>query len=229
MIASDASVSLKACIGRLLLTYVTLTAALYACGAAYSEWWCGLFYQVSRLIPADVGAVALDTHHTKGEAVFRLQAVTRIDLPVAQQRIPPGLGLESTTLQAYAQLHPILICSVLMAWPAGFGRRVVLGLVGVVGVVVATLLDIPFTLMGVAQISVEAVTDTHESWLGFYYRFLQQGGRQVLSLVIAIIVIALVQNTCKRTPRAIHQGKSTTKETLEEHDVVGVLGTELER
>lgn len=179
------------CIARLLLTYVALTAAFHLAGSRHGALWSEPILRVAQVFADSIEARDVDAISVGGEAVFRLTAVTRSRISVGRDIVPASTEVTATTLQAYGYSHFILVLAILAAWPAASRRRIMLLGAGMIGASIAVLLDVPLVLVGVAQNSIEALAAMPESSVTFYYRFIDGGGRVMLSLGAAGVIIAL--------------------------------------
>lgn len=179
------------CIARLLVTYVALTAAFHLAGSRHGALWSEPILRVAQAFAGSIEARDVDAISVGGDAVFRLTAVTRSSISVGRDIVPAGTEVTATTLQAYGYSHFILVLTILAAWPAAFRRRMMLLGAGMISASIAVLLDVPLVLVGVAQNSIEALAVMPESSVTFYYRFLDGGGRVMLSLCAAGLIIAL--------------------------------------
>lgn len=189
---------------RFVIVYVALTGVFYAAGDRYSAWWRAPIKIALAALPAPVVVHAVELSASGDQQVFRMRARTRESILTARGNAPAGVKLDTTTLQAYAHHHVILILAVLAAWPVRRAAdRAVLLAAGVPAIVLATILDIPFTLIGVAREAILAASDPqalgHDAGV-LYYQFLQRGGRQVLSLTMAGLAIVLSQKHHLRLP-----------------------------
>jgi hypothetical protein len=180
---------------RFVAVYALLTAVMYIAGERYSAIWCGSIGTIAQLIPSVVVAENVEIETLGGQRVFRMQSHTREMIRTPQRSVPPGSDFDATTLQAYAHQHLVIVFAMLAAWPVPSRRaRALLLLGGVPAIVVATLMDVPFVLIGVAQDTIlgavdpqALATDLRVLW----FQFLQRGGHPVLSLILGGIVIII--------------------------------------
>lgn len=190
------------CALRFLISYAILTVLFYRCGDAYSHLCCVGIQEVLAHIARGIDVHSVSTEVLNGERVFRMQGTTLRPLYVSQGVIPVGTVAESATLQAYAHLHVVLIASLLMLWPGASRLRLLVS--GVCVIVLATLLDIPFVLAGSILSDVSMEGGERFDTLTFYYRFLEQGGRYLLSVALGILVVV----TTSKDGRALRQRAS---------------------
>lgn len=178
--------------------YAMLTAVMYAWGSSYAAAWCKPIEIAISMLASTFIVSGVDVANQGDQRVFILRARTRAAIHTPRGTAPAGSRLQSTTLQAYAHHHLILALAALAAWPVrGATRRAALLLAGVPAIALVTLLDVPFTLLGVAQDAILAAGDPNrprEDVAVLYFQFLQRGGRQVLSLAAAALAIILSQN-----------------------------------
>lgn len=176
------------CAVRLLGTYAILILLFLQIGSFYSGLWCKPIAMMVSICSALIVVDTVDTQIVRGEPVFRLRGMTSPSLA-----LPYGASsaaVRATTLQAYAHVHFILVFAILMAYPVVSRRaRLRLLMAGIPSIIAVTLLDLPFTLAGVTHSKLVAGFGLPEDSLIVYYRFLQQGGRQLLALCAAILAI----------------------------------------
>src|SRR5262249_22637091 len=112
--------------------YVLLTAAAFWAGQLYlSALLPILRSEISWLLPTGFALQSLDLVTRDGQRLIELQVMTTIRLAFTHGVLRPQMGFWSSALQAHALHHPIIIMSVLAAWPTGAswrGRLVMLAL-----------------------------------------------------------------------------------------------------
>jgi hypothetical protein len=179
----------------LLGAYVSLTAAAYSFGEGYLAPWMPWFRLESDwLLPDGFSAAGIELATNRGERLIVLRAVSTAPLTLAQGVLSAGEKLRSTTLQAYALHHAVIVFAVLAAWPvATWRRRLALLALGVPCVVVTTSLDIPFVLAGLTR---ELLLDNGAPGglagdaLVLYYALMHGGGRYGLAIAGALSLVA---------------------------------------
>lgn len=181
---------------RFVAICALLTALTYAWGDGYSSGWRKPFVVAIATLSSSIVVESVDVVRLGDQRVFALHARTRDIIRTPRGTAPAGIKVQSTTLQAYAHHHLILILAALGAWPVRrpIDRIVLLG-ASVPAIALATMLDLPFALTGVMQETLLAASDPDR--LGadaavLYYQFLQRGGRHALSFLAAALVIVLV-------------------------------------
>jgi hypothetical protein len=181
-------------IARLLLAYAVLTLVLWLGGRGYSQAWCGILATLVAWLqegfaPVQVGLAVID-----GQPAFQVRGAASPALVARYPVMPPGTLWTAGTLQAYAHLHLVLVLAPLLAWPVGNARARLRLLAGAVpAVAVATCLDLPFALYGLLMTGVYQTLDPAGLATDpavAYFEFLQRGGRLVLPLAAAGLVIA---------------------------------------
>lgn len=181
---------------RFVVVYAALAALFYTGGARYSSWLCEPFRVALRSLPSAITIDDVDTAVANGQRVFRLNARTRDVIRTPSGDIPAGTNVGGTALQASAHHHAILILAMLTAWPVRRRlERVVLLGAAVPAIVLATMLDLPFALLGVARETMLTAADPaspERDWVVYYFQFLHQGGRYVLSLVAAGLAVTVM-------------------------------------
>lgn len=137
----------------------------------------------------------LDLRELHGETVVAM-TVTQVDYRmVLGVLLPAGLGIDASTLAGHALVHPILVLSLVAAWPArdGWerGGRLGLALPVLLGL---ELLDIPLMLWGATEDLVYWRIDparVAESLGSRVQHFLDGGGRYALALAGALGAVVL--------------------------------------
>jgi hypothetical protein len=197
-------------VARLLAAYAVLTLALWLGGHAYSLAWCDAFAALlgwlqDAFTPITVGLAVID-----GQPAFEVQGLASPALVARYPVMPAATRWTAGTLQAYAHLHLVLVLAPLLAWPAAGALARLRLLAGAVpAVAVATCLDLPFALHGLLLTGVHQTLDpdalaTDPAVL--YFEFLQRGGRLVLPLAAAGLVIARVAPARSRARGAGRSG-----------------------
>lgn len=182
---------------RFVAAYGLLTALMFVWGEGYSAGWRKPFEAAIAMLSSKVAVRSVDLEQLSGQRVFVLRAQTRAAIRTFRGTAPAGTQLQSTTLQAYAHHHLILILAALAAWPVRrLVERAVLLAAGIPAIVLATMLDLPFTLLGVMQDAILAASEPDR--LGtdaavLYFQFLQQGGRYMLAIAAAGLAIVARQ------------------------------------
>jgi hypothetical protein len=192
-------------VGRLLLAYGALTLVLWLGGASYSQVWCGPFEVLLGWLQDTFAPVAVGLAVIDGQPAFQVRAVAGPDLVARYPVMPPGTLWTAGTLQAYAHLHAVLVLAPLLAWPVAGARGRLRLLAGAVpAVAVATCLDLPFALHGLLITGVYETLDPGRLAADpavAYFEFLQRGGRLVLPLAAAGLVIAAARPAGSGPPR----------------------------
>ena len=188
----------------LLLAYVVLTATAYAAHSLYMHAWLPLLAREIDWLLAPMGfarkTLELVTEH--GEQLISLDALAT--KPISYRHSVPPARIPvffATTLQAYALLHPAVIYSILIAWPAqSLRERSSMLAWGLPCVVITTSLDVPFVLTGMIRTTVlERYAPERLAYdpLVVYSEFLHRGGRLGLAIAAACVV-ALVAGRFSR-------------------------------
>jgi hypothetical protein len=181
-------------VAHLLLAYAVLTLLLWVGGRTYSLAWCGIFEVLLGWLQDAFAPVTVRLAVIDGQPAFQVQGAASRALVARYPVMPPGTLWTAGTLQAYAHLHAVLVLAPLLAWPVAGARARPRLLAGAVpAVAVATCLDLPFALHGLLMTGVYETLDPGS--LGTdpavaYFEFLQRGGRLVLPLAAAGLVIA---------------------------------------
>src|SRR5215831_628122 len=151
--ASNANRKMRRTALVLLGSYLALTVAAFFFGELYGSAWLPLLrIECGALLPDWLTGAVVKLLARNGQHLVELHVVTAKANVFPLGELPANIGLHSSTLQAYLTSHPVLIFSVLAAWPVESTRqRLVLLALGGPCVLVTTSLDIPFVLVGQLQ------------------------------------------------------------------------------
>lgn len=145
----------------------------------------------------------LDWRFERNEAVFVLTATLTEHRVVLGRALPPGVSINASTLAAHSLLHPVLIISLLVAWPTvPWKRKPFLLLFGLPFVLLAELLDVPLMLWGTVEDFLYWQTDPARVAASLGSRvqhFLDGGGRYALSILLALGAVILFQKILPAT------------------------------
>lgn len=190
----------------LVIAYVVLSVGVYVARAPYMHAWLALMApEIDWLLPASLARKALELVTAQGQELFSLDATTTVPLPCKNVVVPAAVVFFSTTLQSYALLHPVVVYSILVAWPAESRRaRLIMLALGLPCVVISTSLDIPFVLAGLIRTSVlESCAPerlSHDPSV-IYCEFLHRGGRLGLAVAAAAVVALAAGNLSRMSLR----------------------------
>lgn len=108
--------------------------------------------------------------------------------------VPPGVWVQTQTLQGYAWQHPVILLTLWAAWPLpGTATRLRAGAALLVAVVPLTLLDLSLTLRGSLTDLMLAGTApglVASSFPVQAMRVLEAGGRAALGLAVGVAMLA---------------------------------------
>ncbi len=193
-----------------LLAYVALLALSIAFAEHYGRLALPLYQaQLDRLAP-EYRTLSLSVDDRPGEVVFAWTLQTRLAIPMGGQVVPPGVQISSSTLLAHALQHPILVFSVVLAWP-GLGWKTRLGALALAlpWLVVVELLDVPLVLYGAIQdllLANLAPAELDSSLAVQWMHAMNTGGRLALALAAGVMAVASVRGVrrlfdrCRRKP-----------------------------
>lgn len=174
--------------------FLVLTLLALALGRDYVELWMPLYRQVASWLLPEYRIVDLILRPGANETVVALTAETAANMVIGLKFLPAGVSMSSTTLASHALQHPVLLFSLLLAWPAvAWRKRWQLVLMGVPLLFAVECLDTPFVLAGALQdlvLGTLAPAEAASSWLIRWMHFVNGGGRLVLSLAAALMVVS---------------------------------------
>lgn len=191
---------------RFVLTAVVLAWLTHYYAAPLIELLLPLFRSELTLLMPAFHIDFLGGRIEHNEAVVALTATLIEYHVVLEQVFPRGISVNASTLVAHAWVHPVLILALAVSWPGIASRhRPGLLLLCLPFVALAEMLDIPLILWG----AVEDFLYWHanparinESIGSRVQHFLDGGGRYAVSMVLALLAIALFRNIISRLARA---------------------------
>lgn len=178
---------------ELVGAFLALTLLALAVGHYYVELWMPLYRAIAGWLLPEYRVVDLVLRQGANETVLALTAETAENMIIGLKYLPAGVGMTSTTLAGHALQYPVIIFSLLLAWPTVAWRdRWRLALYGIPLLVVVALLDMPFVLAGAIQdlmLGTLAPDQALSSMLIGWVHFLNGGGRLVLSITAALLAV----------------------------------------
>lgn len=175
-----------------LLAYLALLALSVQYGHHYLEILLPLYrWEIGWLAP-DYRIVSLALADHRGEAVVALTQELVSYTVIAGRALPPGGSISSSTLAGHSLQHPLLVLSLLAAWPAkNLSSRIALLAVAAPFLLLVELLDVPLVLLGsVHDLILANVAPGTGSLLVDWMNFLNGGGRLALSIAAALGAVA---------------------------------------
>jgi hypothetical protein len=202
--------------------YILLTALSFSVGEIYVAAWLPVLKLESQWL--SIGGLLCDslTPVTRNaEHLVQLRVVTTMEVGFENGSLPAGVAMRTTTLQAYVLCHPVLVYSVLAAWPVeAWRRRIELLLSGVPCVLITTSLDIPFVLSGLVRRLIFddfAPGRADSDPLVLYYEFMHGGGRFGLAIVAALVAALCVTRARSAKLQAHCAAQPTQKQAPQLH------------
>lgn len=189
---------------ELVGAFLVLTLLALTLGHYYVELWMPLYREVAGWLLPEYRVIDLTLRQGANESVLALTAETAGNMLIGLKYLPAGVGMTSTTLAGHALQHPVIIFSLLLAWPTVPRRdRWRLVLCGIPLLVLVALLDIPFVLAGALQdlvFGTLAPDQASFSVLIGWVHFLNGGGRLLLSITAVLLAVS-VYTLLVRQPR----------------------------
>lgn len=159
-----------------------------------------LFRAEIKLLMPEFRLDYLDWKIDRNETVIALTATLIEHRVVLGRVLPPGVSINVSTLAAHAWVHPVLMLSLLAAWPGiAWRRKPLLLLIGLPFVFLAELLDVPLMLWGALEDLIYWQLDPArlaESLGSRIQHFLDGGGRYALSILLALATVILFNQFC---------------------------------
>lgn len=182
-----------------LLTWLAHTA-----GDALPESLLPLFRWELEWLLRDFSIDYLNLQEQQGETVVLMQATLQEYRVILGRLIPPGINVNASTLALHAWAHPILLFSLLAAWPGiPYAHKPMLLLAGVPWVLLAELMDIPLILWGAVEdiLYWQADPAMNNPPLGpIVQHALDGGGRYGITILFALFAVSLHQAIMARAP-----------------------------
>ena len=179
---------------ELVGAFLALTLLALTLGHYYVELWLPLYRLAAGWLLPEYRVVELVLRQGANEMVLALSAETARNMVIGLKFLPAGIGMTSSTLAGHVLQHPVIIFSLLLAWPTVPWRgRWRLVLCGIPLLVVVALLDVPFVLAGALQdlvLGSIAPDQASSSILIGWMHFLNGGGRLVLSIMAALLAVS---------------------------------------
>ncbi len=176
-----------------LLAYLGLLYLSLQFGHNYVEHLLPLYrWEIGWLAPNyHISSLALADNH--GEAVVAMTVELIRYIVVAGHALPPGTSLSCSTLAGHALQLPLLMLSLLAAWPTkSITHRIALLAIAVPLLLLVEMLDVPLVLLGCIEdlLLANFAPDT-TSFLVAWMNFMNGGGRLALSIAAAIAAVGL--------------------------------------
>lgn len=185
-----------------LLAYLALLGLSLQFGQHYVEFLLPLYrWEIGGLSPDyRISSLALEDY--RGEAVVSLTLEMVRYSVVAGHVLPPGGSISSSTLAGHALQHPLLMLSLLVAWPATrLPRRISVLVIAVLFLLLVEMLDVPFVLLGsIEDLIMANIAPDSTSFLVAWMNFLNGGGRLALSIAAALAAVACQRFLAARIP-----------------------------
>ena len=174
---------------------IALAALIYRFESFLLEHLLPLFrYELNVLLPS-FHIDSLDWKIEHNETVVALGATLSEYRVILNKVFPAGVSINVSTLAAHAWAHPVLMLSLMAAWPGvAWKRKPFLLLTTLPFIVLAEMLDIPLMLWGSLEDMLYWQVDPariNESIGSHVQHFLDGGGRYALSIVLTVLAVTL--------------------------------------
>lgn len=144
-------------------------------------------------------------NHDHHETLFVMVATLAEYKVILGFAFPPGTLISVSTPAAHAWVHPVMLLSLLTAWPSiPWKKKPVLLLIGIPFVLLAEFLDVPFMLWGALEDFLYwqvAPASVSESLGSFVQHFLDAGGRFVLPILFSLLAVELFRRLNRIGPK----------------------------
>ena len=176
-----------------LAAYLVLLGLSLQFGPHYVEFLLPLYrWEIAALTP-DYRIASLALADNRGETVVAVTLDLIRYIVVAGHAIAPGGTNSSSTLAGHALQHPLLMLSLLAAWPArSVARRLALLAIALPFLLLVEMLDVPLVLLGsIDDLILANVAPGTSSFLVVWMYFMNGGGRLALSIAAALAAVGV--------------------------------------
>lgn len=200
---NDARQLMRGVLLRLLFWLPLLTAAAWAWGWHYADFWLSWYARVLDAALPDFGVVYLGIGLGR-EYVFETQVIAERSMLLHGQLVSAGFTVDASTPMYGALVHPLVLVTAALVWPLPDWRaRLLRLLLSLPCLLLLATLDTPLVLASaindLLSYTLDPVADT-ASWRVDWTRVMDGGGRFALSLALAGMA-ALVQTGLTRAIR----------------------------
>lgn len=159
-------------------------------------------WEIAALTP-NYHIASLALADNRGETVVAVTLDLVRYIVVAGQAISPGGNISSSTLAGHALQPPLLMLSLLAAWPAAsIFRRMALLAVAAPFLLLVEMLDVPLVLLGsIDDLILANVAPGTSSFLVAWMYFMNGGGRLALSIAAALAAVGVGRMLAARPVR----------------------------
>lgn len=192
----------------LLVVYPTLIALSYGYGEYYAEAMLPLYKNTMELIGEDYEVRHISVVQTKNQKIIEAVLVNRESRIVGGRILPKDVDMTVSTLLGHPLQHLILIVIILTTWLLFRAESLLytasLLVFAVVSLLLVEALDVPFVLYGGVQdlvlgnlASSQVGSAPSVAWM----HFLNGGGRQALSIGVALLAVLTTELVFMKSPR----------------------------
>jgi len=189
----------------LLLAYTVLLALSIAFGEHYGRLVLPLYQAQLDWLAPGYRTLSLSVEDSGGEAVFNWTLQARVPIEVGGQFVPAIAQIDSSTLLAHALQHPVLLFSVVLAWPGlAWRTRLAALALALPWLALVELLDVPLVLYGSTQdilLANQTPPAPDASLPVQWMRAMNTGGRLALALAAGVMAVASAQGLRRLLPR----------------------------
>lgn len=177
----------------LFLSYAGLSMVFSQIGSFYNKCLFPLFkWEVKRLSKElKVTSIGLEDHNDR--QIIAVKVETAENIPVCNKLLLSGYPMVSRIPVINQYLHPIIIFSILLAWPGvSMKGRLKLFYMAVPALFLVEVVDIPLLVIGQFQEHLNSLCPNRSFSLiptTYWMKFLNSGGRHVLSILAACLVV----------------------------------------
>ena len=192
----------------LLVVYPTLIALSYGYGEYYAQAMLPLYKNTMELISEDYEVRHISVVQTKNQKIIEAVLVNRESRIVGGRILPKDVDMTVSTLLGHPLQHLILIVIILTTWSLFRAESLLytasLLVFAVVSLLLVEALDVPFVLYGGVQDLV--LSNLASSQVGsapsvVWMHFLNGGGRQALSIGVALLAVLTTELVLMKSPR----------------------------
>lgn|GEM_PF-1666897 len=178
-----------------IAAFMALNAAAWLWGDRYVQLLLPVYQWSFETLTPHYGVQSLRLEQDNGERIIKVRAQTVGARLLAGKSVQSGVPVSSSTLAGHALQHVVVLFTAMLLWPVRlWWERAALIVLAVPALLVVETLDVPLVLVGALEDLVLFNFDEKllsSSFLVQGMHFMNSGGRLALSLIAAVLTIAV--------------------------------------
>jgi hypothetical protein len=177
------------------VSYVLLLSIFAKFGYIYADLFAPLFKVEIGFFFPEFKVYSIGYENYRGQDMISMQVKTAEVIPLGAKELPVGYPLVPKTHAVNQYMHPVIIFSILLGWPAISWRgRLMMLAFAVPLLILLECIDIPLVLVANCQHHIGSLYPDAASApippLTYWREFLMNGGRAVLCIFLASLAVA---------------------------------------